>query len=204
MNRYAIMLGTTAVLLPAALLAQAAAPDAAENWAAIARCAQADGAEARHACLDAVLTRTGLLGEGVLEAETRESFGETPRFERRQEQQAEAAQPQPAPAPVVPSPPPAAPAGTPAAPPPPPPPPPTPPAQQELDELETTVSNSIFAADRRVILFTPEKQTWKQTDGERLRLLPQEGSKLTISKAALGSFRCRLGKYVSFRCERLQ
>ncbi|OYX60409.1 MAG: hypothetical protein B7Y88_15680 [Sphingomonadales bacterium 32-64-17] len=77
-------LGGCALLAAGTALAQGAGMDPAANWQEIARCAGEDRSARRHACMDEVLRRAGLLDPQREVAEQRETFGQRPAKEKPQ------------------------------------------------------------------------------------------------------------------------
>lgn len=176
----------------AATPAAGAETDAATGWAAVAGCAQQVTERARHSCLDQVLRDAGLLTPEMSERQERLTFGlgntAVP---------APPAQPV-APAPQVPKavpPAPAAPAPRPT------------PAPREVasqpERMEVEVATVAMSADRRkLIITTTEGAVWRQTEDMEILPLPVAGDRMTVRKGALGSYFCRVGNSVTYRCSR--
>jgi hypothetical protein len=183
----------TAATTPAA----GAQTDAATGWAAVAGCAQQVTERARHSCLDQVLRDAGLLTAEMTARQERSNFGlgntATP------------APPAPPVAPVaaVPKAAPAAPAAV-AAPPVPAPAVAAPRAPEPKPErLEVEVASVATTPDhRKLIITTSEGAVWRQTEDLEILPLPVAGDRMTLRKGALGSYFCRFGKSVTFRCMR--
>lgn len=165
-----------AALPASALMAQDASTSPEENWQKMEACATIDRAAERHACMDEVLRRAGLLTRERELAGQRETFGQQP---RREEEEREEVAEEIAAAPVVPEPP------------------------EEIDELQSSVAFAKLVARGYLLVVTEEGAVWRQTSGERVRLAPDPGTRFTVSKAALGSFRCKIGSSTIYRCERL-
>ncbi len=186
------------------------------NWQEILACAREPSDARRHACMDAVLDRAGMLAEAQGRAvasaeEQRRTFGLSPAQQQEAGRPATQAQRPPvaAPAPApVPAPPPAA-ASEPAlarAPVPPPPAlaPPAPPqaASADVDSIATTVSRAFDPGNRLLVIITADGQVWQQSESKDIGLPPRPGVAFTVEQGALGSFTCRIGTARSFRCRR--
>jgi hypothetical protein len=186
MRKTILGMGTLALLAPAPALPQAGQGEAEQNWAAIARCAAIDQADERHACMDQVIRRAGLLSEARVAQAARQEFGNENRAEP--ERTAPAAPPAPTPA--------AAPAETQVA-------SPRPARAAELDELVTTVVSAQVRGDRRLVVTTAEGSVWEQTQSESFRNTPEAGSRFAIERTSLGGFRCSFERSSHYRCRRI-
>jgi hypothetical protein len=180
---------TLAALLATATSAQTPALDAGAGWRAIAECARIGNAEQRHACMDGVIRKAGLL-DPTREAEAaRSDFGRDGRS-----QQPRAANPPSAPAPS-----PAA-AQRPK------------PLQAEVthaekagsapDRLRTTVRSAQLAGNRRLTVVTADGAVWQQTQSEEFHVLPSPGDSFTVERGGLGGYRCTFGRSSVYRCRR--
>jgi hypothetical protein len=201
----------------------AAAKDssAADNWAAITKCATIADADLRHACSDEVLLRAGLLGP------TQPASAESKPVES-QPQAAKAAESTPsAPAAPVavatPSEPSPAPAGEvearaeqPSA--------PSAPVKtaskpaeatsafgldptiekeaKEPKRIDVTLQDAVKRGDGKFILTTTDGAIWFQTESGSEQPTPAAGDSMNIRKTLMGGFMCRLGKWPPFRCKR--
>lgn len=190
MKRMIVWSGAAALgVLAATGFAQApqAAADAEAGWRAVAQCAEIGAAAQRHACLDDVLRRVGLLSPDREAQARRESFGRT---EQR------VTQPASPPAPPVRG------AGTRT-------PRPTAaeaPARPEpgnSDRLRTTARSVQLAGNRMLVVVTADGATWAQTESEEFHVLPQPGDAFEIQRGTLGSYRCSFGRSSIYRCRRL-
>ena len=168
----------TVLLAGGAALAQVGSGDPVANWERVAACAGLGSAAERHACIDSVLRATGLLDRGQEVAEQRENFGE-------QRRDPPPPPPQPSVQAVELAPDPSA-------------------APRELDRLATTVADAGFVSNRKLLVITAEGAVWRQTEGEPVRVLPRAGEAFEISRAALGGYRCKLGRSTLYRCERIE
>jgi hypothetical protein len=168
-------------LAAAPLAAQTPAPamNAEQGWSAVGQCAAVANERARHACLDDVLRRAGLLNPQAEAIEKRRQFG------LEEDRPAVAATPSKA-APAAPSQ--AAPPAAPAAP----------------ERLETRIATIVVAPDHKVVLTTADGAAWKQSDSDTIPRLPQAGDVVRIRKASLGSYLCELPSHHTFRCVRLK
>lgn len=186
MRKTILGMGTLALLAPAPALPQAGQGEAEQNWAAIARCAAIDRADERHACMDQVIRRAGLLSEARVAQAAREEFGN----ENRAEPERTAPATPPAAAPAVPQAALSMPASTPA-------------RAAELDELVTTVVSARVRGDRRLVVTTAEGSVWEQTQSESFRNAPEPGSRFAIERTSLGGFRCSFERSSHYRCRRI-
>jgi hypothetical protein len=173
-----VAIAGTALLAGGTALAQIGSGDPVANWEQVAACARLGSAPERHACVDNVLRATGLLDRGREVAEQRESFG----GQRRDPP------PSPPPLPVQTVRPEAAP----------------PVAPGEIERLATTVADAGFVGNRKLLVITAEGAVWRQTEGEPIRVQPRAGEAFEISRAALGGYRCKLGRSTLYRCERIE
>ncbi len=194
MTRAIVWCGSLALGLHAAAgLAQSppvaqAAGDAEAGWRAVAQCAEVGAAGRRHACLDDVLRRAGLLKPEREAQARREDFGRP----------AEAKSARTAPRVVQPAPSPALPALHA---------PPAPavhaPAPANPAGLRTTVRSAQVAGNRRLVVVTTDGAVWEQTGSEDFHVLPRAGDAFEIQPGTLGSYRCTFGRSSVYRCRRL-
>jgi len=178
----AVTVASILSLGPAALRAQAPGamtPD--QGWSAISQCASNPTERARHACVDDVLRKAGLLTPQAEAKERRRQFG-------LDENAARAAPPVAAPKP----PPSPAPAPASAA----------PPKNDDSGRVEVEVARAAVATDGKVVVTTTDGAQWKQTDSDTLPRLPAAGDRVKIRRASLGSYLCELPTHHTFRCVR--
>ena len=204
--RMAVAAAVAVGLHSAAALAQApqAAGDAAVGWRAVAQCAEIGAAERRHACVDDVLRRAGLLQPEREARARRENFGrdaepKSARTEPRVAQQTPppASSPASSPAPsvrtaAVQSPSPGPPVDVRA-----------PPEPGNPDRLRTTVGSSRIGGNRLLVVVTADGAVWEQTEHEEFHVLPQPGDTFEIQRGGLGGYRCTFGRSSIYRCRRL-
>jgi hypothetical protein len=177
-----------------AMPAAGAQTDAATGWAAVAGCAQQVTERARHSCLDQVLRDAGLLTAEMTARQERSNFG-----------LGNTAAPVPPAPPVAPvaAAPKAAPASPAAAPPAPPPAVAAKAPEPQPERLEVEVASVATTPDhRKLIITTSEGAVWRQTEDLEILPPPVAGDRMTLRKGALGSYFCRFGKSVTFRCVR--
>lgn len=187
-----IGLGVAALLAPMVAQAQGRQAAADEHWAAIARCAAIDQAEARHQCMDDVVRRAGLLSDDRLAQSARREFGNEDRAGPAVSSPAPATAPAPSP-----SPPPASVAAAPAST------APAPTRAQDIGELVTTVASAQLRGDRRLVVTTAEGSVWEQTQSESFRAMPRAGDRFSIERVSLGGFRCGFERSTVYRCRRV-
>jgi hypothetical protein len=152
------------------------------RWDAITKCAPLVDDDARHACLDGVLRKSGLMPDAARAAASRQSFGLPP--------PAFAA---PAPAPTVAASPVADPAAAVAA-------PPAKPARQDL--IQVTLAGVKRGGDGTLVLNTTEGAVWHQIEPVALHPEPVAGDTLTIQHTLFGGYMCQSKKWIVFRCAR--
>jgi hypothetical protein len=149
-----------------------------ERWAQVVACARQGEAASRHECIDAVLRVAGVLDPAMEAAALRQNFGRSPR-------------------PVEPAPPSAAVeaaaiaanpavAGTP----------------PPVASVASIVTAARFGNDRRLLVATQGGAVWRQVDDEDIRTAPRPGTPFEVREAALGSYRCTVGRSTHFRCAR--
>ncbi len=158
---------------PTMLSAQEAGDNASANWAAITGCAAIAGNDARHACVDEVLQRTGVLTPRVAE-QTREDFG----IDRRAAERSAAAVAVAAAAPPV-----AAPAA-------------------EISEITTTIASVTEVGYQRIRVTTAEGSIWEQSQAATFTSFPKAGDAFIVERGAVSGFRCRFARASVYRCER--
>ena len=151
-----------------------------QGWSEIGQCAASASERARHACLDEVLRRAGLLTPQAEAKERRRQFGLDPNAPGAAKATTVPA-PSPAPAPAAKSPVPKA---------------------QAAERVEVDVARAVMANDGKVVITTADGAIWKQTDSDTIPRLPAEGDRVNIRKASLGSYLCELPTHHTFRCIR--
>ncbi|MEO0061874.1 MAG: hypothetical protein RLZZ08_434 [Pseudomonadota bacterium] len=171
-NRIAAVI---ALLAPAASPAVAQDGGAGGNWAQVVACAKEASDARRHACIDAVLDKAGVLAApadraAATVAESRQTFGMSP--VQREAKRTDA--PRPA----------------------------MPPTSAPLDRISTTVDRAFDPGNRLLVIVTQEGQIWQQSESRDIGLPPRSGTAFTVEKTALGGFTCQIGKTRSFRCRR--
>jgi hypothetical protein len=155
-----------------------------QGWSAIGQCASNSNERVRHACIDDVLRKAGLLTPQAEATERRRQFG-------LDESPARAAVPAPAPVPKsTPSPAPAAATKPPPAP------------VDAVERLDVQIARAAIANDGKLVVTTTDGAVWKQTDSDSFPRLPSGGEHVRIRKATLGSYLCELESHRTFRCLR--
>ena len=71
-------------------------------------------------------------------------------------------------------------------------------------ELEVTLATVKEGGDGKLVLTTTDGAVWRQVESEPVRPTPTGGQTMTISKGSLGSYLCKPGKWVGFRCARVR
>jgi hypothetical protein len=175
--------GALALLLPAPAQSQDAAGG---DWAGIVQCAAIGRADERHACMDEVIRRAGLLSEARVTQAAREDFGNENRAEPVRAAPPVAVAAAPPAAAAVPSTAPLAPARA-----------------ADLDKLATTVVSAQVRGDRRLVVTTAEGSVWEQTQSETFRNAPKTGNPFSIERTSLGGFRCSFERSTHYRCRRI-
>ncbi|HEY6456877.1 MAG TPA: hypothetical protein VIY90_16500 [Steroidobacteraceae bacterium] len=180
-----IRCAVTVACLVAALLAVPAIPaeefsSVQTKWDAITKCASLVDDGGRHACLDDVLRKSGLMPAAARAATSRQRFGlPAP---------AVAAAVAPAPVAVV-----AAPA-TAVAP---------PSVKRAADDLiQVTLAGVKRGGDGALVLNTTEGAVWRQIEAVDLHPDPVAGDTLTIKRTVFGGYMCQSKKWIVFRCVR--
>lgn len=200
-----------------ALAQTAAINDSDSGWRAMSACAEQPTEGARHACMDDVLRRAGLL---TPERETRQQLD---RFGLKGDPRSPATPRAPTSAsPATPRAPtseaPAVTGGTLA-----------PSASSASSAASTATASSTPAPsevasgvapppapstvevelarvstthDEKLILTTTDGAVWRQIEGVAVRPVPAAGDRITIRRASLGSYLCEVRKNVGFRCSR--
>ena len=158
------------------LNAQDLADNSAASWAAIASCGAIADNDARHACVDEVLARAGVLTPRVAE-QTRENFG----IDRRTTERNAAAiiVPSPAPAPVA--------ASTPV-----------------INDITTTIASVSEVGYQRIRVTTAEGSVWEQSQAGTFTSFPKAGDAFIIERGAVSGFRCKFARASVYRCVRVQ
>jgi hypothetical protein len=171
---------------------------AGSGWAAIEKCAALAQDEARHACMDQVLRRAGLLGQ--------------PAAAPRLPPPAASAPPVPTAAPAAPAAADASPGGAGAA---------AlrpehpgdfglqkPPREtskpREAGRLDVTLASVDQGGDGKLVLTTTDGAVWLQVESDPVRLPPSRGQTMVIERTLFGGFMCKAGRWVSFRCRRVR
>jgi len=182
---FKLMLLATALCIASAPALVMASPD--DGWQGVVRCADSRTAELRHACIDQVLREQGVLTREKEAAAEREAFGA-----RRPAPTASPVPPVVAQGPATPARPIPTPADLPG-----------PEATRErASTLVTEIARVEQGADRKLIIITAEGAIWRQLETVEMRGAPRKGDAFTIEQAALGSYRCRIGRSLIFRCSR--
>jgi hypothetical protein len=150
-------------------------PDPGDGWARIILCAKAATTQARHDCTDDVLRRAGLLAPPA--RKTPAVGAARPEAATAVPQEASEHRRS---------------FGLPA---------PTPRAGQRLDAV---LADARVDGEGKLVLTTAEGAVWRQAESEAILPPPRAGQALAIEKASLGGYVCRLGRWVAFRCLRLQ
>jgi hypothetical protein len=70
------------------------------------------------------------------------------------------------------------------------------------DQLEVTLAAVKEGGDGRLVLTTTDGAIWRQVESEPIRPTPAQGQTMRITKASLGSYLCKTGKWGAFRCAR--
>jgi hypothetical protein len=161
------------MVMPGTCLGQQAL-SAEAGWGAITRCAAAPDADARHACVDDVLRRSGMLTAAAESASARKRFGLPPPVPR-------AAAPEQASA-----------AGSPQ------------PHEHGDDQLVVTLAQVDQGGDGKLALTTTESAVWRQVESTAVRPIPVPGQTMAIARTSFGGFMCKYGKWVAFRCYRVR
>lgn len=149
-----------------------------ERWAQVVACARQGEAASRHECIDAVLRAAGALDPAMEAAALRQNFGRSPRPAEpvppsaAVEAEAMAANPAAAVAP------------------------------QPVASIASIVTAARFGNDRRLLVASEGGAVWRQVDDEEIRTVPRPGTPFEVREAALGSYRCTLGRSTHFRCVR--
>jgi hypothetical protein len=204
-TRFLLLALGTAAATNGASAETAAIDDADSGWRAVSDCAAQPSKEARHACLDNVLRRAGLLTPERETRQQRERFGLKGEARAPASTPASASAPAPAsapahasaspsPSPVTPAPSPSSASPAPSAP------PSTPPAVPSIVEVELARISTTH--DEKLILTTTEGAVWRQIDGGAILPQPAAGHRMTIRRASMGSFLCEVRRNVGFRCSR--
>ena len=75
---------------------------------------------------------------------------------------------------------------------------------QKENQLEVTLATVAKSADGKLTLSTTDGAVWRQVESDMNQPVPEQGQKMTIEKASLGSFRCKTAKWAAFRCLRIR
>jgi hypothetical protein len=149
-----------------------------EGWAAMTSCARIAESGARRDCMEAVLRRAGLLPQTEAAAPPAPTPGPAP--------QAGVA---PAERPAVAAAAPSASFGLPA-------------PERPDERLEATLTDAEVGGDGRLRLTTSEGAVWREVESDPILPAPKAGQAVTVQKASLGGFVCKVGRWISFRCLR--
>jgi hypothetical protein len=153
------------------------------KWDAITKCAPLVDDGARHACLDDVLRKAGLMPDAARAAASRQRFGLP----------APAVSVASVAAPVVAAPVAAAPAAPVAA----------QSAKRAPEELiQVTLAGVKRGGDGTLVLNTTEGAVWRQIEAADLHPEPVAGDTLTITHTIFGGYMCQSKKWIVFRCVR--
>ncbi|SMF66855.1 hypothetical protein [Allosphingosinicella indica] len=76
--------------------------------------------------------------------------------------------------------------------------------EDEVKQIETTVANAFVDQNGKWALKVAEGATWRQTDNNVLGRKPRPGSKIVISRSALGSYMAKIDGQPSIRVRRDQ
>jgi hypothetical protein len=142
------------------------------KWDAITKCAPLVDDGARHACLDDVLRKSGLMPDEARAAASRQRFG----------------LPAPAAASSV-----AAPAtavAVPSA------------KRAPEDLIQVTLAGVKRGGDGTLVLNTTEGAVWRQIEAADFHPDPVAGDTLTIKRTVFGGYMCQSKKWIVFRCVR--
>ena len=69
--------------------------------------------------------------------------------------------------------------------------------------IDVRLARVVDRGDGRLELVTTDGAVWRQVERGAIRPVPAAGGAMSVEKAALGSYLCATGKWVTFRCERL-
>ncbi len=143
------------------------------KWDAVTKCAPLLDDGARHACLDEVLRKSGLMPDAARAAASRQQFG--------------------LPAPAGPASSAAASATAVAA----------PSAKRAPDDLiQVTLAGVKRGGDGALVLDTTEGAVWRQIEAADLHPDPVAGDTITIKRTLFGGYMCQSKKWIVFRCVR--
>jgi len=156
------------------------------KWNAIAKCAPLVDDGARHACLDDVLRKSGLMPDAARAAASRQRSGlPAPAVPVTAVAAAAVAAPTAAASSVAT---PATPVAAPSA----------KPAPEEL--IQVTLAGVKRGGDGTLVLNTTEGAVWRQIEAAALH--PVAGDTLTIKHTVFGGYMCQSKKWIVFRCVR--
>ena len=167
------VLSVVALVALSGTTAHGADPTAESRWNAVAACGSNLDERQRHACVDDVLRRAGVLTAEQEQRDQRQRFGLNATSPRPG-----AVTPPGAPDPDAATEPPVA------------------------DKVEVKIAAVAESRDGKLVLTTEDGSVWRQIDSGLIRRTPEPGQTLSISKAALGSFLCSLGGKAAFHCRR--
>jgi hypothetical protein len=174
--------------LVAALAAVSAAPaedssSVQAKWDAIAKCAPLVDDGVRHACLDEVLRKSGLMPDAARAAASRQGFGLPAPVAAARAVVAPAVAASPVAAPVTAV---AAPSAK----------------HAPQDLIQVTLAGVKRGGDGALILNTTEGAVWRQIEATALHPEPVAGDTLTIERTVFGGYMCQSKKWIVFRCVR--
>jgi hypothetical protein len=72
----------------------------------------------------------------------------------------------------------------------------------EVKSIESTVVNAFPNENGQWVVHLEDGSTWVQTDHATIAITPRKGTKVTVVKAALGSYMMRIGKEPGVRARR--
>lgn len=142
-------------------------------WDAMTRCAGLEDASSRHACADDALISAGLLTTAELSVQRKQEFGL-----EEHEKKAKSAPPEEKPAIAAAE------------------------IVEDPDEISVVLAHIDVDRVKRITVTTAEGAVWEQVGGDAIRPAPEPGQTMIIKKAALGGFKCKIGKWLTFRCKR--
>jgi hypothetical protein len=74
--------------------------------------------------------------------------------------------------------------------------------EQSDEHVEVQIATVTSAPDANLIVTTTDGAVWRQTESRAIRPVAAAGDTMVIRKASLGSFLCRVGNSVAYRCSR--
>ena len=76
------------------------------------------------------------------------------------------------------------------------------PAGKRLDAVASTLGQASQAGDGNWIFVLADGTRWQQTDGQRFAVAPRVGEKVTVKRAALGTYKLGVGRQAAVRVRR--